>query len=191
MSLDTLANVKARLGISGSADDALLQLLMDSADDWVAMHTGRDFAGGTFTEYFDGDGDMLALRNFPINDVTSVKVDPSGTFGADTLISPTSYAVIWLFGLIQAKSGPIGPPGSQLVQVVYTTPTGAVPNDVKRAYARLVGRWYAELKTEIATGYQIVAEQKFGDVSAAYTSVDLAVPREVERLLAPYRTPTI
>ena len=54
MSLDTLANVKARLGITSSADDTLLGLLQDSADQAVANYCNRDFAGGTFTEYHSG-----------------------------------------------------------------------------------------------------------------------------------------
>ena len=37
MSLDTLANVKLRLGITTSADDTLVSALMDSADEWVAQ----------------------------------------------------------------------------------------------------------------------------------------------------------
>src|SRR5262245_61190493 len=104
MSLDTLANVKARLGISGSADDTLLGLLMDSADAWIAIHTGRDFGGGTYTEYFDGGVGVLIVTNFPITGVTSVKVDPSGGFGPETIVAATSYVVESLRGVIQSKS---------------------------------------------------------------------------------------
>src|SRR5204862_218668 len=56
MSLDTLANVKLRLGVTTSADDSLLSALMDSADEWVAQYCGRDFAGGTFTEHHPAGG---------------------------------------------------------------------------------------------------------------------------------------
>jgi hypothetical protein len=54
MALDTLANVKARLGITTSADDTLIGLLQDSADAAIANFCNRDFAGGTFTEYHPG-----------------------------------------------------------------------------------------------------------------------------------------
>ena len=50
MALDTLANVKTSLLISGTADDAVLTRLMDAAEAFVADYTGRAFAGGTFTE---------------------------------------------------------------------------------------------------------------------------------------------
>ena len=191
MSLDTLANVKARLGISGSSDDTLLGLLMDSADAWIANQTGRDFAGGTYTEYFPGHAEFLILANFPVAAVTSVKVDPAGAFGADTLIAATSYAVHSERGVIQSTVGPFGPRGPRVVQVVYTTATGAVPNDVKEAYARLVGHWYAHVKTDTAAGFENLAEQKYGDVTTTYQLAAVAIPSEIERLLAPYRTPIL
>src|SRR5215475_8915070 len=93
MSLDTLANVKLRLGITTSADDALLTSLMDSADAWVDQHCQRDFAGGSYTEYFPGGIALLLLRNFPVQTVTSLKVDPAYGFGADTLWPSTAYVV--------------------------------------------------------------------------------------------------
>src|SRR5262245_46194811 len=105
MSLDTLANLKARLGVSGSVDDSLLGLLMDSADAWVENYTGRDFAGGTYTEYFAGGAEVLILTNFPISGVTSVKVDPAGSFGAETVVAATSYVVESQRGVIQSKFG--------------------------------------------------------------------------------------
>jgi Phage gp6-like head-tail connector protein len=81
MSLDTLANLKARLGITTSADDTLLGLLQEAADAAVANYCNRDFAGGSFTEHFPGGSDFVHLRNFPVDAVTSVKLDPAYFFG--------------------------------------------------------------------------------------------------------------
>src|SRR5262249_32284710 len=74
MSIDTLANVKTRLGVTTSADDTLLNLLRDSADDWIVNHCGLDFGGGTYTEYHPGGTEFVHLRNFPVQSVTSVNV---------------------------------------------------------------------------------------------------------------------
>ena len=191
MSLDTLANVKARLGVSGSADDTLLGLLMDSADAWIANHTGRDFGGGTFTEYFSGGAEVLILTNFPVVGVTSIKVDPVGSFGAETIVAATSYVVEPQRGVIQSKYGLFGRCGPHVVEVVYSTATSAVPNDVKQAYARLVRHWYARARTEISAAFENLSEQRFGDVTTTYQLVALPISAEVERLLAPYRTPII
>jgi uncharacterized phiE125 gp8 family phage protein len=210
VSLDTLANVKARLGVTGSSDDSMLSLLMDSADAWIANYTGRDFAGGSYTEYFPGRAEFLLLANFPVASVTSVKVDPAGAFGVDTVISPSSYTVHVERGVIQSLVGPFVPTerlaglintdltkwsdSPRAVQVVYAIATGAVPNDVKEAYAQLVGHWYRQAKTQVATNFLNIELQKFGDVTVHYQSgqsARLAAPTETTALLAPYRTPNV
>lgn len=206
MSLDTLANVKARLGITSSADDTLLGLLQDSADATVANYCHRDFAGGTFTEYFPGGSAFVPLRNFPVDTVTSVKVDPARAFGAETVVPSTAYVVHADRGVIQAVGGPFLPAersglvnadvrtwtaGPRVVQVVYSTLTGQVPADVKEAYARLVGHGYRKVKTEVAGNFQNLAQQKFGDTFAIFTAPGGGLPADVVELLAPYRTPRI
>jgi len=69
MSLDTLANVKARLGVTTSADDTLLGLLQNSADKWVSNYCGRDFGGGTYTESHPGGSEFVHLKNFPVQSI--------------------------------------------------------------------------------------------------------------------------
>src|SRR5437763_9436817 len=109
MSLDTLANVKARLGITTSADDSLLTLLQDAADAWVDGHCQRDFVGGTYTEYHPGHSAFVFLRNYPVTAVTSVKVDPAYGFGAATVLAATAYVVHTDRGVIQSLCGPFLP----------------------------------------------------------------------------------
>jgi len=204
MSLDTLANIKTRLGISTSADDSLLGLLQDSADAWVTGYCERDFAGGTFTEYHPGATAFLFLRNYPVTDVTSVKADAGYGFGASTLVPATAYVVHAERGVIQSLAGaflPVPSPnvapwgyGPRTVEVVYLTATGSVPADVKEAYALLVGHWYRHVKTQIASGFQDVIQQSFSDTTLIFSKDQLAglpVPDEVGRLLAPYRAPVI
>jgi uncharacterized phage-associated protein len=81
--------------------------------------------------------------------------------------------------------------GPRVVQVVYATATSAVPNDVKGAYARLIGHWYRKLKTDVASNFQNVAQQKYGDTFVIFSADGLGggMPREVIELLAPYRVP--
>ncbi|MFL5342630.1 MAG: hypothetical protein ACJ8F7_21055 [Gemmataceae bacterium] len=210
MPLDTLANVKTRNGITVSTDDAVLGLLQDSADAWVGNYTGQNFVGGAFTEYFPGNTEFLHLANFPVASVTSVNVDPAQVFGSNTVIDPTTYVVHGERGVIQSKVGPfVGPirhptlinadvenwtRSPRAVQVVYSTATNSVPNDVKAAYATLVGAWYREVKTQIATGFQNIDEQRYGDVLLQFRRQDKVlptVPPEVFVLLAPYRTPVV
>ena len=207
MSLDTLSNLKTRLGISGSGDDALLGLLQDSADRLIARHCERDFGGGSFTEYHPGGTPFIHLRNYPVASVASVKVDPAYGFGPETLVEPGHYVTHVEWGVIQSLSGPFLPRwgvglvnselriwtrGPRIVQVVYSTAAGAVPDDVKQAYARLIGLWYRRVKTEIAQGQLEVNEQRYGDTIIAYArSSPGAIPSDVRELLAPYRAPNL
>lgn len=205
MSLDTLSNVKARLGISGSGDDTLLVLLQDSADRFIANWCERDFEGGTFTEYLPGGAEFVHLRNYPVASVTSVKVDPNYAFGSDTVVSSSCYVVHLEWGVIQSISGPFLPRshiglvnsdlrtwtrGPRVVQVVYSVTTSQVPNDVKEACARLIGSWYRRLKTETAVSFVNVMQQNFGEMATTYAASE-GVPQEVFELLAPYRAPRI
>lgn len=191
MSLDTLANVKSRLGISGSGDDTLLGLLQDSADKFIANWCERDFEGGSFTEYHPGGSPFVYLRNYPLSSVTSVKVDPSYAFGSDTLVPATAYVSHTDRGVVQLLTGSFIE-GPRVVQVVYATATSSVPNDVKEAYARLVGYWYRRVKTESAAGFQDIRQQKFDDTFVIYGAPERgAIPEEVLALLAPYRAPNL
>ena len=193
-----------------AADDTMLALLQDSADAWIANYTGVNFAGGTFTEYFPGSTELLELANFPVSSVTSVNVDPAQAFAAGTVVDPSTYVVHLERGVIQSKVGPFVAASRtprlvnadrdawtrspRAVQVIYTTATGAVPNDVKQAYAELVGHWYRQMKTQVGASFQNLDAQKFGDVTLNYWPEQIAkapVPPDIERLLAPYRTPNL
>ncbi|MCE9531643.1 MAG: phage head-tail connector protein, partial [Planctomycetes bacterium] len=190
-SLDILAHVKSRLGISGSGDDTLLGLLQDSADKFIENWCDRDFAGGTFTEYHPGGSEFVFLRNFPVASITSVKVDPGYTFGSETLLASSAYVVHLEGGAIESLGGPFYP-APRVVQVVYTVATGQVPDDIKEAYARLVCHWYRQVKTESGSNFLNVAQQKFGDTFQIFNnSGGDAIPKEVRGMLMPYRVPRI
>src|SRR5262249_48950013 len=113
MSLDTLANVKARLGVTTSADDTLLGLLQNSADKWVSNYCGRDFGGGTYTEYHPGGSESLHRRTSPVQSVTSVNVDPGYVSAPAPAAPATSYVVHAERGVIQSLAAPFPPPAEQ------------------------------------------------------------------------------
>ena len=108
----------------------------------------------------------------------------AGAFGSDTVVATTVYVVHSERGVIQSKVGPFvvvpRSPGlvnadradwkrsPRAVQVVYATATGAVPNDVLQAYAMLIAYWYRQVKTQTATNFQPVSQQRYGDVLLEY-----------------------
>lgn len=199
--MPTLTDTKAALLITGTADDALLTRLLAGADGFVAAHTGRDFAGGTFTEVFAAGGERLAVRNFPVASVTSVKVDPARQFGPDTLRAPDSYVVHADRGVIESLTGPfLAPRGGRrddwpgAAQVVYATATGAAPAAVQEAFNQLVGHWYRQAKTFEEQEYQMLLERADGTDAKAWSwslAKGLKLPPGVLELLQPYRVPPV
>ena len=206
MPLDTLASVKTRLNITSSADDALLSKLMDGADDWIRRYCDRDLDGGSFTEDLPGGTEFLCVRNYPIDSVASVRVDPARVFGTDTIVPASAYVVHAGRGVIQSVNGPFLPGaatglvnadvrswtrGPRVVRVAYAT-LAVVPEDVRTAYARLVGGWYRRVKTDAAAGFLNVSQQKIGESFVIYDNGPSGgIPPEVLGVLAPFRVPIV
>ncbi|QEL14728.1 phage head-tail connector protein [Limnoglobus roseus] len=193
MPIDTRSNVKMMLGITTDDDDDFLDRLMGAADAFIVSHCGRSFTGGAFTEYHPAGGRVLFLANFPISTVTGVKVDPSGAFGAETLLGADAYALLADRGVLTARGGAFGGSGDGpvAVQVVYETATDAVPLPVSRAYAELVGIWYRQAKTAAHLGQLNLISQEEGGMETTYASGanGFRVPATVLQLLELYRVP--
>lgn len=197
--LTTLANVKIDLLISGSTDDALLTRLMDAADAFIAEYTGRDFAGGSFTEIFAAGHELIFVRNFPVESVTSVKVDSARAFGAETTRAIDTYVVHSERGVIESVDGPFLKPraGKQddwpgALQVVYSTPTAAVPAAVEQAFSQLIGHWYRMAKTAADQDYEMLLTRLSGTDEKDWpwsVAAGPKLPPGVLQLLHPYRVP--
>src|SRR5262245_50305906 len=129
MALDTLANVKTALLITTDADDTMLTRLLGVAESFLEQHTGRAFAGGTFTETHPAGITVIFLRNFPVASVTDLRVDPARAFGSSTIRDPSTYVVHADRGVIESADGPFlsprpgrGPPDwPEAVQVTHST----------------------------------------------------------------------
>jgi len=195
MAIDTLANVKTHLGVTGTSDDTLLGKLQAAADDFITRHCGRAFDGGSYTEDLDGGARVLVLTNYPIQAVTSVSVDSTRTFGAGTVLPSDQYFVHPDDGTIETLGAPfgrVGEPGT--IRVIYTTATGSVPQAVCRAYAELIGHWYRQVKTQVATGQLNVIQETNGSTVTEYPwgeSGGFRIPNGVLALLAPLRVPNL
>ena len=210
MSLDTLANVKTRLGVTTSADDALLGLLMASAEKWIGTYVGHDLLGGTYTEYHPGGSEFIHLKNFPVTSVTSVNVDPGYVFGASTILATTAYVLHLERGVLQSLVGPFAPhvdrqglvnrhvynwtKGPRVIQVIYSVPVGSVSDEVYEAFAQLVGHWYRRVKTQSGANYVNLRSQNIGSLHIAYDAdqiAGLSIPPDIRLLLAPSRVPSL
>lgn len=199
MALDTLANVKTALLISGTTDDAVLTRLIDAADSFITEFTGRNFAGGAFTETHPAGRSLVFLRNYPVTSVTSLKVDSARQFGPETVWAADRYVVHPDRGVVESVVGPfLWPRGGRRddwpgsVQVAYATATGQVPVAVKEALCQLVGHWYRFAKTAVDQNYQMLTCRIDGTTQRDWPwslATGEPLPPAVRELLAAYRVP--
>jgi len=69
----SLAVMKGYLKITTTADDVLIQSMIDAATEWGEKYTGRDFRAITWDLLLDRFTDRIELRRDPVASIASVK----------------------------------------------------------------------------------------------------------------------
>lgn len=69
----SLTVMKSYLKITSTADDTLIQSMIDAATEWGEKYTGRDFRAITWDLLLDQFTDRIELRRDPVASVTTVK----------------------------------------------------------------------------------------------------------------------
>lgn len=193
--MTTQSDVKTHLGITTSADDVLLTKLQEAAENFVANHCGRSFDGGTFIEDHHGNVKMILLHNFPVASITSLKIDSSRNFDADTIIDPSDYYLYNDRGIVESSYGPFtnnNEPGT--VRITYVTAPGEVPGAIIRATSELVGHWYRQVKTNVALTHVNSLSESDGSLQTSYPwgqAGGFSLPSGLFELLKEYRSPTM
>jgi uncharacterized phiE125 gp8 family phage protein len=174
--LCALADVKAFLGITGSATDAVLQSLVTNASALIESYCSRVFARATYTETRNGNGgSRLFLANSPVSAVSAVAIDGQ-TIPAASGPLTTGYAfdagVIYLRGYCFNR-------GVQNVTVSYTAGFATVPADVAQACIELVAAKFAK-RDRIDKQSETLGTQQ----TISYSMADM--PAQVKAALNPY-----
>jgi hypothetical protein len=153
MALTTLTDYKAFNGITGTANDTALGVIVTAVNAKVARYIDRTIETGTFTEFYSGTGgETLRLKNYPITSITSVEErDDSGSY---TTLASGEYRFNAESGLlfrIGARAGivrssfeddaprtrvgiwPCWAPGFDNYRVVYVGGFATVPADLQMA----------------------------------------------------------
>ena len=179
--LTTVATCKTQLDIQSSdtSQDALLERFINSASEQVERYCGRKFALRSFVEVRDGTrSNEMLLENWPVVSVTSVHVDTSRAFGAESLLLASEYGV--QAPNILRRHDAFWPRGSMVVRVEYTAGYATIPADLEDACVMLVEHRY-RMKNDRRLGRTSSGKQ--GE-SISYTET---WPQEVLDLLEPYR----
>lgn len=204
MPLESLADVKIALGIAVSDDDALLGQLQAQADSYVETFCGRKFSPATFTEYHPGGARILFLMNYPVAELSSIRVDANGEFEADTTMPADRYRLFGQRGVVECLDESFVPrlSGWQIpsdaypnaVRVIYSTTGITLPPAAARAYSELIGFWLRQVKTSNATGQLNVIQTPGLNGPTIYPwnqSLGYRIPEGVKELLRPFRVPAL
>lgn len=171
MALTDLSTFKSFLGITGTAQDTLLTLILAGADSAVKTYLGRDIEQTTYpgaaaygvgdSGYYSGDNArFLRLRQYPVQSVTSIYLDWDGHFGTGTdpfdsttlLAAGTDYR-LHLDGCLPGSSTKVGYSG--LVERI----NGIWPATSIRRIGELTGREVPQggnIKVAYVAGYATV-----------------------------------
>ena len=141
--------------------DKLLERNINSVSGMVSKYCNRNFIADTYTEFYKGSGrQKLVLNQYPINNITSVKVDSASlTAGTDYVTSDQTYldqGIIfknngwtwygYLTGLVGEPTAPV-----DNIEVVYSAgftlePEASrnMPWDLENATLSMVADLYGE-----------------------------------------------
>lgn len=160
------------------SEDRMLERYINSASSLISKYCNRNFIAETYTEYYKGLGrPKLVLNNYPINYITSVKVDSASlTAGTDYVTADSTYLAQgflvkengWTWygyetGLVPELTAPV-----DNIQVVYSAgyTLSTLPADIGDACVNLVVLGY----NSIEQGSQGLKSLKQGNL--AYTWQD-------------------
>lgn len=136
--LTTLANAKAWLNETSTANDQLISRLVSAASDYIQTWLNRTFAISSYTETRNGtDGDGMAVKNYPVTQVTSITVDgvsipQSTSTGMSGWTLNDTGTMIYLRGYRFTR-------GRSNVVLNYSAGFAATPNEIEQACIELVG----------------------------------------------------
>ena len=195
MSYADILYLKSQLGISDTADDALLQRALNAASLWIRRYTGRSFEAETAaTKVFYPSNSRYLDLSPDIRSVTSIKVDLNGngtysdTFAvSDYLLlplTPEPDAGIYSRVEIASLSGKSFP-SRRRVEIVgdwgYVV-DGVAPEDVQAACLLQAGRLFKRGKE---APFGILQTTDLGQ----FTRIGAMDP-DVKALLDPYKAST-
>lgn len=143
----SLATMRSYLKIPASqtADDTLIQSMIDAATEWGEKYTGRDFRAITWDLLLDVFTDRIELRRDPVASITSVERLVSGT------LTPVASTVFYLKKLVQSSEILLNEDQEwptdadnreQVIEIQFVTEGFQCQDSIIDAIERMVAFWY-------------------------------------------------
>lgn len=203
MALTTLTQVKTKLGISGTSEDAVLTALVAQADRAIKTWTRRSLESTSSVEYPRGYGTKtLRLREQPVTSVTEVRIDVTRVFTSSLTLLTADVDYKLINGMLYrlngvwpaARENRIGLladaliPSDGVIKVSYIGGYATLPDDLVLAADMLVAHLY-----KMRQDGEAMISESLEDFSYTRGSGDGDPDplRHIKRLVAPYRRLTI
>jgi len=191
MAYTSNVELKNYLDISGAGDDALFDLLIESAQAVIDRYTGRTYEAATdATRYFtvgvDTDGNMLYLDE-DLAEITTIKTDADAT--SPVTLDTTEYvthprnrtpyhAIQLLSSSDNAWTYSDDPENGIEITGKWAWSTSA-PDDIVQACIRLAAYFYRQKDAGVFDTTAIP--------DAGIIQIPQGIPRDVQLILNPYR----
>ncbi|HUS40707.1 MAG TPA: hypothetical protein VMX74_14745 [Pirellulales bacterium] len=191
--LITVAACKTYLGLSGSDDDTVLEMLVNSASQKAIQICGRPLVTLARTYYTNAPRAgcrSLQLRTWPVTTATtSIWQDRDNyAWADDTLVATTDYNIDLETGLVTLiDTGTTWEMAVNAIKVTFTAGYGTIaaadiPADLQQAVAMLVG-WYMQRRASAG-----IKSARGGVVEIEYSGTlgPGGIPVEILGAFAPY-----
>lgn len=150
--LVTLDMVKARLGLSGSTFDTVLEELIDEMTVKIESECDRRFFDdAAVTEIHDGDYDdtgrnKIFTNRWPINSVTSISYATGGYLNPiwNILDGETQYQIDAQSGIIHTQLTN----GRNSIRIIYRGGYTTIPHDIRHACIKEVSKAFQRRNSE-------------------------------------------
>jgi hypothetical protein len=143
--ITTLAKVKTYLGITGTSDDVLLEMLIDNSSIYIENYCSRVFYKQEYEDIFNGDDfdDYVFIKNYPLIEVSKVEKLVDDVW---VEIGETGYSVDLENGVIYFDVAI--PSGVNNIKVYYEAGYTTIPLDLQLICMKMVAKLYNKRKSE-------------------------------------------
>lgn len=182
--LVTTDTLESYLGVSGESWDTdetdFAINLINAASARANNITGRELASRTHTDIIlDGTGrDIVVLPQYPVTDVSELRIDVSREFGSSTVVDTDDYEYYEDGRLFYHSYFPLD---RRCVKVTFTAGYTTVPYDLQQAIAETCAYMWKRLKSRAIGTRSITAD-------GVTTQFEIDIPLPAMRVLQSYRS---
>lgn len=192
MALITLSELKTFLSISGTDQDTILQIYVDSANAFIINYLNRDIEETAYTdEVYDGPGTpALVLRQYPLISVEEVLVNGEAeTESTDVTDTEGYYIKSYDNGILYNRA--FWDRGRGIIQVSYTAGYTTIPGDLKHASLAVAGYFRnmgnkTGVRSESLGSYSYSIANELAAMGSDLTIPDVVVKNILDRYRARY-----